>query len=398
VSNSTQSFSAPPPLRFVIVSSCSETWGGSEEVWAAAALWLAQAGHSVHAFKTNLDVRQRRVVALRAAGCTVTELEQPPPLPERLLNRLRPYNRQYTRRSRTQYALRQGLKRLQPQLVMISQGSNYDGIPLAEVCREMGFRFVLLSQKAVDFFFPLWYERDAVIATFRAAHRCYFVSRHNLELTECQLGMRLPGAAVIRNPFNVPYESEMPLPPIGPDGLVKLACVARLEVLDKGFDLLLQVLAQPQWRQRPLHVTCFGRGADQPALEAMARLLGVESQITFAGQVEDIQAVWQTHHALVLPSRNEGLPLALVEAMLCGRPAIATNAGGVAELLVPDETGFLAAAATVPALAAALEQAWNRLGDWSQIGAQAARHARANVPADAPAIFARELIHQALAQ
>lgn len=398
MSYSTQSFSAPSPLRFVIVSSCSETWGGSEEVWAASALRLAQAGYSVHAFKTNIDFQHRRVVALQAAGCTVTELEQPPPLHERLLNRLRPYSRQHSRRSRTQHRLRQGLHQLQPHLVIVSQGSNYDGIPLAEVCRELGFRFVLLSQKAVDFFFPLWYERDTVIATFRAAQRCYFVSRHNLELTERQLGMRLPGAAVIRNPFNVPYQSEMPLPPSGPNGLVKLACVARLEVLDKGLDLLLQVLAQPQWQQRPLHVTCFGQGADRPALEAMARLLEVDNQITFAGQVEDIQAVWQTHHALVLPSRNEGLPLALVEAMLCGRPAIATNAGGIAELLVPNETGFLAAAATVPALAAALEQAWAHLADWPQMGAQAARHARANVPADAPAIFAQELIHRALAQ
>jgi glycosyltransferase involved in cell wall biosynthesis len=210
--------------------------------------------------------------------------------------------------------------------------------------------------------------------------------------------MRLPGATVVWNPFNVPFDSETPLPPIGPDGVVKLACVARLEVLDKGLDLLLQVLALPQWQQRPLHVTCFGQGADQLALEAMARLLGVENQLTFAGQVEDIQVVWQTHHALVLPSRNEGLPLALVEAMLCGRPAIATNAGGVAEILVPNETGFLAEAATVTALAATLEQAWAQQHDWPRLGAQAARHARATVPADAAALFAQELITQALAQ
>lgn len=352
----------------------------------------------VHAFKTNVDAQYWRIVALRAAGCTVTELEQPAPLHERLLNRLRPYSQQYTRRSRHQQVLRQGLQRLRPQLVVISQGSNYDGIPLAEVCQELGLRFVLLSQKAVDFFFPPWYERTAIVNTFRAAQRHYFVSRHNLELTEYQLGMRLPGATVIRNPYNVPYDGEMPLPPIGPDGLVKLACVARLEVLDKGLDLLLQVLAQPHWRQRPVHVTCFGRGADRQALEDMARLLNVENQITFAGQVADIQAVWRTHHALVLPSRNEGLPLVLVEAMLCGRPAIATNAGGVAEMLVPNETGFLAAAATVAALDAALGQAWTQLADWPRMGAQAARHARANVPVDASALFGQELIVQALAQ
>jgi glycosyltransferase involved in cell wall biosynthesis len=396
VFTSTQNLSSATALRIVIVSSCPEAWGGSEELWAGTALHLTQAGHSVHVFKANVAVQHRRIVALRAAGCTVTELEQSPPLTKRLLNRLRPYHRQYSRPSLAQRVLRQGLQRLNPQLVLISQGSNYDGISLAEVCRELQLRFVLLAQKAVDFFFPPWYEQTA--AVYAAAQRCYFVARHNLELTQYQLGMKLPGAMVVWNPFNVPFNSEMPLPPIGSDGVVKLACVARLEVLDKGLDLLLQVLALPQWRQRPLHVTCFGRGGDQQALAAMARLLGVENQLTFAGQVDDIQQVWQTHHALVLPSRNEGLPLALVEAMLCGRPAIATNAGGVAEILLPNETGFLAEAATVPALAAALEQAWAQRATWPRMGAQAARHARATVPVDAAAQFAQELITQVVAQ
>jgi glycosyltransferase involved in cell wall biosynthesis len=398
VSGLTESFiSSALTFRFAIVSSCPLPWGGSEELWAATALFLAGSGHEVHIFKTNVDRRHPRIARLLAAGCTVTDLLQHPPLRQRLLNRVLPHHRQYTQHQATQRILQQGLLRRRPQLTLVSQGSNFDGTRFAEVCRALELPFVLLSQKAADIFFPPWNERQSAQQAYRAARRCYFVARHNLELTECQLGMALPDAAVVWNPFNVPFESETAAPALGPDGVVRLACVARLEVLDKGLDLLLQVLAQPKWRQRPLHVTFFGSGGDQLALEEMARLLQLEQRVSFAGHVADVPGIWQTHQALVLASRHEGLPLALVEAMLCGRPAIAPDAGGIAEMLVDNETGFLAAAATVGALDAALERAWRARPDWPRLGAQAARHARALVPADAAAQFGSELLRLAVA-
>ncbi|GAA4363688.1 hypothetical protein GCM10023185_32630 [Hymenobacter saemangeumensis] len=379
-----------------MVSSCPEAWGGSEELWAGAALHLKAAGHEVQAFKTNVDYQHPRILGLHAAGCQVTDLEQLPALRTRLLNRLLPYHRQYSRRRLAQQVLRRGLLAFQPGLVLVSQGSNFDGIPYAQVCQELGLPFVLLAQKAVDFFFPPWYEREVIQAAYRAARHCYFVARHNLELTQFQLGQQLPAASVVWNPYNVPFHSESPLPSITPEATIRLACVARLEVLDKGLDLLLQVLSQDKWRNRPLQVTCFGSGADRQALEEMTAMLRLGDTVRFAGQVSDVQAIWQSHHALVLPSRNEGLPLALVEAMLCGRPAIATNAGGIGEILVDNETGFLAESASVAALDQALERAWRHRTDWQRLGSAAARHARATVPTDPARHFSEKLRSLAL--
>jgi glycosyltransferase involved in cell wall biosynthesis len=170
------------------------------------------------------------------------------------------------------------------------------------------------------------------------------------------VALPLPQASVVRNPVNVPLDQELPAPPLAA-GRWRLACVARLDILDKGQDILLQVLARPHWRGQPLHVTFFGTGPHRQALEEMAAFLGVAELVSFAGQVADVPAIWQAHHALVLPSRYEGLPLALAEAMLCGRPAIAADAGGMAELLLDNETGFLAAAATPDAFDEALGRA-----------------------------------------
>ncbi|TGE29540.1 glycosyltransferase family 4 protein [Hymenobacter metallicola] len=381
------SSTSTPSFRIAFVSSCSGDWGGSEELWAGTALFLTQAGHTVQAFKTTVDDQHRRVVALRQAGCPVTDLDPDVTLSRRLVNRLLPYRKQYTRHKISQRILERGLRALQPHLTVISQGSNYDGCILAEVCHRLGLAYVLLAQKAVDFFLPPYLEREQVQDIYQTARRCFFVSRHNLELTQLQLGMSLPQAEVVWNPYNVPFQGELPWPAAAADGVLHLACVARLHVPDKGQDLLLQVLAQPKWRMRPLHITFYGTGPDEAALRGMVDFLGVEAQVSFAGYVADVANIWQRHHALILPSRHEGLPLALVEAMLSGRPAIAADAGGMAELLVDNETGYLAAAATTQAMDEALERAWANRNGWPQLGAEAARQARAVVPKDAAAVF-----------
>ncbi|WP_369811119.1 glycosyltransferase family 4 protein [Hymenobacter mellowenesis] len=380
-------------MRFVIISSCMHPWGGSEELWAEAALCLQQAGHQVTVLKTVFEAEHPRVRQLRAAGCAVEGLNQHSAFARRIVNRALPARWQWTLLDSQVAQVRQHLRQAQPDLVVVAQGSNFDGIPFADACRRGNHPFVLISQKAAEIFFPPAQLRVAARLAYPAARHCYFVSQHNLALTQYQMGLALDRASVVPNPFNVPHAGELPWP--APGAVVRLACVARLEVLDKGQDVLLQVLALPKWRQRPLHVSFFGSGVDGPALQDMAALLGLTGRVTWAGQVPDIAAVWASHHALVLSSRYEGLPLALIEAMLCGRPAIATAAGGTAELLVDNETGFLAGAATVPALDEALERAWARYAEWPALGRHAAAHARAQVPAKPGQLLSQLLLHQA---
>lgn len=378
----------PRHLRLAFVSSCLVEWGGSEELWAGTALWLARAGHSVQAFKTNVNAQQPQVRALRAAGCPVTELAPAAPLLRRIASRLRPYRPAH---ELSQQRLRKGLQSGQPQLVLISQGGNYDGHHFAAVCRQLKLPYVLLAQKASDNNLPPHQERTLVQQSYQSAHRAFFVSRHNLLLTQLQLGLALPAAEVVWNPYNVAFQGEAPWP-AAPNGILQLACVARLYLADKGQDLLLQVLTQARWRQRPLHLTLYGAGPDEAAIRGMIAFLGLQTRVSLGGYQADIARLWRQHHALVLPSRHEGLPLALVEAMLSGRPAIATDAGGIAELLTDGETGFLAAAPTFQALDEALERAWLARASWPQLGAEAARQARASVPPDAAARLAQRLL------
>jgi glycosyltransferase involved in cell wall biosynthesis len=150
------------------------------------------------------------------------------------------------------------------------------------------------------------------------------------------------------------------------------------------------VLAREKWRGRSLHVSFFGRGVNREGLESLASRLGVRN-ISFEGQTEDVPGIWKNHHALILPSRAEGLPLALVEAMMCGRPAVVTNVGGNAEVVGDRVTGFLAAP-DEGSLDAALEEAWSRRGELSEMGRRAAVTIREMVPPDPAKDFADALV------
>jgi glycosyltransferase involved in cell wall biosynthesis len=109
---------------------------------------------------------------------------------------------------------------------------------------------------------------------------------------------------------------------------------------------------------------------------------GVGDRVHFLGFTDDIVSVWANHHALALPSRSEGLPLAVVEAMLCGRMCIVTDVSGNAELIENNGTGFIAKAPTPDLLDEAMERAWQRRSEWQEMGARAARAIRVHVSAD----------------
>jgi glycosyltransferase involved in cell wall biosynthesis len=377
--------------RFVFFSSCTHLWGGSEELWAGAAAHLAERSHSVTIFKTSVDPNHPRIRRLLALGCHIRDLHQVC-LPSTI--RLpRPVVR-FTGRGPAQRAIRPlvrtQLANLNPDLVVVSQGANFDGLVYSDLCRGSGRPYVIISQKATDYLWPSDKDRIVMRSAFQTALRCYFVSQHNLRLTECQIGETLMNAEIVRNPFLV-SGTLLPWPGTQDPHSIKLACVARLETGEKGQDILLQVLARQRWRNRNLSVSFFGAGCNGKALSELAQRLDLKN-VDFPGFVSDVESIWKTHHALVLPSRTEGLPVALIEAMMCGRFGIVTNEGGSAEVLEEGRTGFIANSAKVDELDNAMERAWAVREQWESIGKAAGMVLRTMVPADPAASFTAKLL------
>jgi glycosyltransferase involved in cell wall biosynthesis len=279
-----------------------------------------------------------------------------------------------------------------PDFVVISQGSNTDGVDWALACKERKIRYALIAHAASEHSWP----DDAQVVRIRSAcagaSNCFFVCHANAELTSRQIGAHIERMRVVRNPYKVSYRASPPWPQAKEE--LKLACVGRLDVGPKGQELLLAVLSDEKWKRRSLSVTFLGRGPNEGVLRRLAAKYQL-TNATFGGFVKDIQSVWAEHHALILPSRIEGLPLAVVEAMLCGRPCIVTNAGGNAELIQDDVTGFVATAATVADIDRALERAWQRRNDLRAMGRLAGEEVRKHIPENPAGEFVRILLELA---
>jgi glycosyltransferase involved in cell wall biosynthesis len=360
-------------------TTCPEAWGGSEELWSGAARRLVDEDFQVTANLSYLEETHPRVLGLIESGVRVEKYRGVP-----LFWRFHGFG------GRWEPALTIAhLRATKPRLAVISQGENLDGQRQILYCRAASIPYVVICQKAMEDECPLDENRDDLRESFAHAERIFFVSQHNRAVTEERLGQKLANAEVVWNPFNVDYHPDLEWPSMA-DGRFRLACVARLWMRDKGQDVLLKVLAQEKWKKRAIDVRFYGNGHNAQGLAEMARMLGTE-HVQFCGFADDVTEVWRQCHALILPSRHEGLPLALVEAMLCERPAIATDAGGNAEVLEDEVTGFLAPSATVGGVDDAMERAWNRRTEWQKIGMNAARLIRKKVPEDPCAIFADRL-------
>ena len=378
------------PLHFCVISTCMGAWGGSEELWAGAATSFLNAGHSVTALKPNVDYKHPRIKQLKSLNGQVQDLFRVNlAVLTRLFNFVVPEKHHISLKQKHLLYTAFHLKTRRPNLVIISQADNYDGLHFTKLCRKLNIPYVLISQKTTDFHWPQDRWRASMQEAFKSAVKCYFVSHHNRNLTEEQINLRLPNAKVVWNPFMVPDEGAISWP-ASENEQFNLACVGRLYLKDKGQDVLIQVLAKEKWKNRNLHVTFFGDGENREGLTWLAAEYGVKN-VVFAGNVSDVAGIWRSHHALIMPSRSEGLPLVLVEAMMCGRTAIMTDVGGSAEVIEDNVTGFLCDP-TVKDMDAALERAWQQRHDWQKMGELAGIKIREIVPSNPAEVFADEII------
>jgi len=285
------------------------------------------------------------------------------------------------------------LIQFQPDLVCISHGGTTCALPWMLICLEDGFPYVSIANGNS----ASWWPGDEVAPEIRRAYfgarKAYFVSQANADLFQTQITADLPNLEVIRNPFSVPWDSNPPWPD-STEGF-KLACVAQFDPVNKGQDLLFSVLAESDWRKRPIEVSLFGNGNCAEGLRRLIERHNLGKSVRIAGYVDDVGEIWKDHHAIILPSRAEGLPISLVEAMLCGRFGIVTNVAGAEEVIEDEVNGFVAATPSVNDLRHAMERAWSRRHDWRDIGQVAAESIRAKVPPDPAQIMAERLLNLA---
>jgi glycosyltransferase involved in cell wall biosynthesis len=125
-----------------------------------------------------------------------------------------------------------------------------------------------------------------------------------------------------------------------------------------------------------------GEGGRRPVLEKQVADLGLADRVLLPGWSEDVAGELLRADALVLPSRTEGWPLTVVEAMLAGLPVVATPVGSVAEAVQDGRTGLLVPKDDPAALAAALRRLRDEPALRERLGAAGRTLAAATMTAD----------------
>ena len=134
-----------------------------------------------------------------------------------------------------------------------------------------------------------------------------------------------------------------------PAGAPLVGMVGRLSQ-EKGPDQFVQVALLVASQRADAHFVLVGDGPARAELAREVATLGFGSRFHLVGQVADTSPIYPALDVACLPSRMEGQPLALLEAMAAARPVVATNVGGIPEVVQMGETGWLVAQGDMAAM------------------------------------------------
>jgi len=191
-----------------------------------------------------------------------------------------------------------------------------------------------------------WYRRWALLHTDKIIAVCEHVG----DFVKALESRVAPRVSVILNGVDT---SRFNLSPRFEGAALTVAWTARLDP-EKQADLAIEAVA----RVPDVRLNIAGDGRERRKLEALVRRLGVEDRVRFLGYQDDVRPVIAASHVVINCRRQEGLPLALLEAASMGRPTIAfKDGGGVSEIIEHEKTGLLADDCTAEGFAALILRA-----------------------------------------
>ena len=230
--------------------------------------------------------------------------------------------------------------------------------------------------------------RAAFVITVSAANRSHMVEKLGVQASTIKLV-----------PTGVDTQYFAPDPSLAKPSLSHVVCIARLEPV-KQLHLLLAACALLKSDGVPFRCSIVGDGSCRESLETLRNSLGLRHHIEFVGAAESdsVRLVLQSAHLAVLSSQSEGYPVCLLEAAATGVPAVAPAVGGIPEIIVEGETGFLAKASDSISLAAAMKQLCTDQRLANAMGSAARRLALRSFSIDSQMALLRNVWEEAVQQ
>ncbi len=187
-------------------------------------------------------------------------------------------------------------------------------------------------------------QRIGAVVVILSSHMQSYLAAHDFTLPDTQL---------IPNGVDIARFHPACADPFRDERAQVVVCVARL-CYQKGIDILLQAWRLVQQESAQARLILVGSGPLQSQLERLAHALGIANSVEFVGTQSDVLAQLHRGGIAVLPSRFEGMPNAVLEAMACGLPCVATRVSGSEDIISHRVNGLLVEPEDYHSLAQAL--------------------------------------------
>ncbi len=328
-------------------------WGGSEEQWYKAALWMHQHNYEVAVSVFSWPEKQEKIRALKAAGIKVFEI---------------PNGRGFFKRMQQKRFLK-SINFRHYDFVYVNQGGWHDVThsPFKRLHKE-------LPAYALSF-------HNYQLRSHQKPSRVKCLSDwiHNAKLTVAATGViyemlweefsiRPKNAIVSYSPvtFDPPVE-RVPLPA----GTFIFLSLGALDVSRKAQDKLIEAFAAPQWKNRDWRLLIFGEGRDRFLLEDLIQQYKLSGHIFLKGHTSQPADELKKAHILVQATRYDAMPISVMEAMCLGRPCLVSKVGDMPVWVQHGINGFVAESIETDDLQKALEEIWEQRERIDELGENA---------------------------
>lgn len=357
----------------------SEFNGASEEVFIRTAKEALKRGHkimfsvpfqnSIHPYLKDLD-SSGALIQMRHNNAKKI-------IVQKLINKL---IRSYSGAARVPnewFENQREIKKFNPDIIFINEGMVFQLINYKDIL------FLLDNFDQPAFVFNHGHDENKVYPYNIVKWLCnryiprfkkiYYISANNLRASERQLARRIENAYVVKNMCRL--EGSQPLP--FPDEPLRLAMIARFEAQIKGHHLLIEALADKQFRKYDWLLDIYGYGPDEALIMDWINFFHLTDRVRLVGKTENLIELWAQHHVFILPSLMEGLPQTVLEASILGRPSVVHPVGEAPILVQDGVTGFVAEGIGVSALRKALRRLFETPhAELALMGQRAAKHVK----------------------
>lgn len=232
-----------------------------------------------------------------------------------------------------------------PDLILIIQGEIEDGslaLCAAEKMHVPAISYIPVPHRMALMGAKLGTVRDALNAyLFKKPGGWITISESMKALLE-ERGASAP-IEIVRNGIDLtrfaPGDSAAARRTLGlPENKTLIGSIGRIEFNQKQQDFLVKAFAEGWTPEDPVHLVITGDGPDRERLQTLIHDLGLLERATLLSWQKDSVSVYNALDLLIIPSRFEGVPLVMLEALACGTPVIGSRRDGMQDLLPPKWT------------------------------------------------------------